>query len=99
MCRLPSRKDGSRGENEEWGKTAMKCFVWDSVDEITDNWHDSGGVLVIAVDPARAQELIAERVAGSYKRLNPILGQPTKWWDVPADSEEFVMLFPDAGCC
>lgn len=87
----------------------MKCFVWQSATGITTHWHDGGGVLAIAKDEYRARELAYDHVVNyeledwqdeeDRKVLQPRLGEVTKSWEVPAESEEFVMLFENSGCC
>lgn len=36
----------------------MKIFVWEILDEVSDNYHCGGGLMVVAQDEKRAKELI-----------------------------------------
>ena len=74
----------------------MNMYVWEDIQELTDNYHSDGGLVVLASSEARARELAIERGVK--------FGQN----DVPdvyplcacsATEEERVYLFPDAGCC
>ena len=75
----------------------MKMFVWESVGGLTCNYHDGGGVLVIAEDLERARKVLlnTDGISIHCEALD----------DVPDFSasvdcqEEKVMTFPDAGCC
>ena len=67
----------------------MFAFVWERLSEVTDNWHDEGGLLIIAPSLARAREL------HSAVRSN----LPDVVYPLASDPEEHVYVFPDAGCC
>jgi hypothetical protein len=74
----------------------MKIWIWERIDQVSDNWHSGGGLMVIAHDEAEAWALIsAERHVEvtedewSTARVFELMGTPTP----------DVIVFPDAGCC
>ena len=72
----------------------MKIFVWKSINKVSDNYHEDGGLVVFAKDEARARE-IANATDG-------VALKPTEAPDdvrEMVDGEEAVFTFPDAGCC
>jgi hypothetical protein len=69
----------------------MKVFIWENLDDITPNWHDGGGVLVVA-ETVEAKRQIPRR--GSDPDSIP---DPDHTWPVTADPR--VIVFPDSGCC
>lgn len=74
-------------------------FIWDEVDNLTHNWHDDGGLVVVAVDLAKARELIVDngRIPASCTALTdpPDHTYPLK----RGTYQDKVFVFPDAGCC
>lgn len=74
----------------------MKIFVWERASKVSDFYHDEGGLLIVAKDEARAEELInAEQ---------DVIVTAEEWKDVivieaQADEQERLITFPDAGCC
>lgn len=69
----------------------MKAFVWKSVCNLTDNYHDGGGCLVIAESLEAARKLLPPECGAQEE-------QPEKEYDISSDKEE-VFIFPNAGCC
>lgn len=71
----------------------MKVFVWNSVSNLTDNYHSGGGLIVFADTEERARELaVAEGVTFSDDEL------PDDVRIVDGGLEK-VYVMPDAGCC
>uniref|UniRef100_A0AAU6VZJ0 Uncharacterized protein n=2 Tax=unclassified bacterial viruses TaxID=12333 RepID=A0AAU6VZJ0_9VIRU len=66
----------------------MKVYIFNYVDEITSNYHDGGGLVVVAESLERAKEMF------------PQIGD-TAPDDILETSEKFEKsyIFPDAGCC
>ena len=75
----------------------MRMFVWEYVNRITCNWHDGGGVLVIAGDLDRARELLLTQ-GGVYDDSDVLTLDPDFSASVETQDEK-VFIFPDAGCC
>ena len=72
----------------------MKIFIWDRVNQCSDNYHPEGGVAVIAESLQRAVE-IANQLNGCNIQKNEM---PDDVYEIKSD-EEKVFIFPDAGCC
>ncbi len=84
----------------------MKTYVWEYVSEITTNWHNGGGLLIITDgDPQtkwneyRQEQLDNEEYNADSLRTD--LPEPSLVYACDFDSGSLfsVMVFPDAGCC
>lgn len=75
---------------------SKKMFVWENVSDLTCNYHDGGGVVVIADNMEVARELLEKH--GARKGCEAFTGNPDYSASVEAD-EDKVFIFPDAGCC
>lgn len=73
----------------------MKCFIWRYVGKCSDSYHESGGVVVVAVDEQAARAL-ANSVEGCDIKTEEA---PDCVLDVLGDVEPRVFIMPDAGCC
>ena len=74
----------------------MKIYVFERIDKCSDNYHEEGGLVVIAKDVEHAKELL--------KTDNSIEVTDKEWEDVEsfalADNvEPKFWVMPDAGCC
>lgn len=74
----------------------MNVYVFEYIDQVSDNYHSEGGLMVVAQSVERAQELID---AESNVEVTS-----EEWAEVivikAADTEqERLIVFPDAGCC
>lgn len=75
----------------------MKLFIWTRVERLTYNYHDEGGVAIVAPSLELARSML----------LNPNINGPCTALTKPPDavyevSDEHVpvmYVFPDAGCC
>lgn len=71
----------------------MKVFIW-NVSKCSDNYHSSGGVVVFAETEERARELANNEPGCEIEpdemphHVREVIG-----------GEEYVDIFPDAGCC
>jgi hypothetical protein len=72
----------------------VKVFIWERVDELTLNYHASGGLVVFADTEARARELVT--ASGATKLAEG--DRPDHVREVDG-GEELVLKFPNAGCC
>ena len=75
----------------------MQGFVWEYVDGITSNYHDGGGVLVIAENLVAAREALGKE--GGVKPTSEVFTQEPSWCFGVVESEPKVFIFADAGCC
>lgn len=79
----------------EESEAGVKVFIWDSIETITDAYHDGGALLIIAENLEHAQRLWdSER---GERPLLKVLPEPTHQWPIEASPQ--VMVFPNAGCC
>lgn len=72
----------------------MKVFIWQYVDQCSENYHSEGGVVVLAEDEAYARRM-ANAVDGCSIKDTEM---PDYVRDV-AGCEGRAFIFPDAGCC
>ena len=71
----------------------MKMFVWENVGNLTGNYHDGGGVVVIAADLEDARKQIK---GACEKGCTALKDAPDFTANVEAD-EGKCFVFPDAG--
>lgn len=75
----------------------MNLYIWPKATYLTDNYHDGGGVIAIAPTLDRAREIITSAnysdrpLSSSVLITDPIV--------ITELTEEYCMIFPDAGCC
>lgn len=73
----------------------MKIFIWERISNVTDSYHDGGGLTVIAPSLQEARDLINKELPEDCGALTT---DPDHEFTV--DSEESkVIVFPDSGCC
>ncbi len=72
----------------------MKVFVWERIEQATNNYHTEGGVVVFADTEERAREMANLRNGCSIAPSE----KPDDVRDV-AGGNEAVWIMPDAGCC
>ena len=82
----------------------MKIFIWNDTDPVSSNYHDDGGLLIIASDLIRARELWSEYVDnldewGKFEDKSAAHDDPNHTYFTDPDTEETVLVFPDSGCC
>lgn len=70
----------------------MNVYIWEYVAKCTDNYHSEGGVVVFAEFEERARELAKEKGCTIAEDELPVVREVV--W-----GEEYVYVFPDAGCC
>ncbi len=75
---------------------SKKMFVWEVVDGLTSNYHDGGGVMVIADNLDVARQLLKENVTSNKSEV--FTREPDYSTSVGSE-EDKVFIFPDAGCC
>lgn len=69
----------------------MKIFIWENVNALTDNWHDSGGAAIIAENLEEARKMLPEKCEAQTYR-------PDYESDISSE-EPKSFIFPDSGCC
>jgi hypothetical protein len=83
----------------------MKTYVWEFVSQVTTDWHNGGGLLIITdIDPQDQWKEYRENKINhgesweSWDKLTEKLPEPDFSYDCYADFRG-VWVFPDAGCC
>ena len=74
----------------------MRVFIWNSVSNLTTNWHDGGGLVVVAHDLDDARKRISEDGRDACEAMTK---GPDVVYEVIEPAEAAVFVFPDAGCC
>lgn len=89
----------------------MNVYVFKEVEQLTDNYHNEGGLVVIARDKNHVKELIKETNKISWDDSDDftlicadISLTDEEWAEVAIypttdDAKPRVFVFPDAGCC
>ena len=72
----------------------MNLYVWKNVEKVSGNYHDEGGIMVIADTLDAARELIK---ASAPEGCGAVTEEPDPVRK--CDGPETVLVFPDAGCC
>lgn len=75
----------------------MKLFVWDDVENVSGNYHDNGGLVVIAETLQRAHEIISEATKHAEKPCGALTAAPD--FIRECEGPEYVSVHPNAGCC
>ncbi len=82
--------------------TTRQAFIWTDLGGITSNWHDGGGVFVVADDLDAARAAVREHCAPEVAHVQgtPFDGlEKDPDYTMSTDSDPLVVVFPDAGCC
>lgn len=76
----------------------MYIFIWFDVNGLTDRYHDSGGLVIIASSLEAARE--------SFRKEHPEQDKcemfdvdPDETFELKGDISNRVYRFQDAGCC
>lgn len=76
----------------------MKCmYVWESVNELTNNYHDGGGLVIISNDLESARELLKQSISLKSK-CEALKVDPDYVTSVTAEKDK-IFIFPNEGCC
>lgn len=100
------------GSSADWGPQhdGLTGYLWDYTGPVSDDWHNSGGLLIIAPNLETAREAWAQYAkdkklgdATATDRAPDVemRGIQTLWIPEGQDQvgDAFVFVFPDAGCC
>lgn len=74
----------------------MKLYIWERVEHVTSNYHDEGGLMVIAEDLGEARALVSEECG---KDCGAMTAEPDRVVTVAGEALKGVTTFPDSGCC
>jgi hypothetical protein len=83
----------------------MQLFIWQCVSNLTNRYHDGGGLVIVAQNLDAARELLrqtdgvlTERI-GDIDRCCAFDIAPNVVYELHPDTTPSVRVFPDAGCC
>lgn len=82
----------------------MKIFIFESVGQLTPNYH-SGGALIIIAETLEKSLLMAKEYRTKYSfethdiNLTEEEINNVKTFELKKDTEEKIFIFPDSGCC
>ena len=74
----------------------MKMFIFEYLNEVSDNYHCEGGLAVVAKDKEQVYQLIKEH--GDIE-ITEDEWKEAYIYELIGDIEPKVFVFPDAGCC
>jgi len=72
----------------------MNVYVWKSVYGLTSEYHDGGGLLVVADEPPIAIDGWKDGEKASID-----LPKPDETWPLAGKHCPQTIVFPDSGCC
>lgn len=81
----------------------MKVYIFEYIEGLTNNYHDSGGLVVVGRDALdvymrKVKELNDEESEYSKYSVLRELPEPSAVFET-TETEEHIYIFPDAGCC
>ena len=74
----------------------MRLFLFKRIDQVSENYHSEGGLVIVANNLDHARAIIMD--------MADIEPTDEEWaevvtFDLAADYAPTVYVFPDAGCC
>ena len=77
----------------------MNLFIWNEIDHVSNNYHNHGGLVVVAKDLDQAIEAIKQSPeipdnCGALTTAPIAMFALESTWDITS-----VYVFPNAGCC
>lgn len=76
----------------------MNIYIWKNLNNVTNSYHNGGGLAIVARNLDHAKELVRERLAHQEDIPNLDLN-PDAVYTLANDEEPAVLIFPDQGCC
>lgn len=73
----------------------MNIYIFEYENDITDNWHNGGGLAIVAKDTEQAQGLM-DKERNREKKLD---FEKAIIYPLKGKHEPRIFIFPDAGCC
>ena len=83
LCKADARAEGMN---------MKRLFIWESVDPVSHNYHDAGGLAIIADDLAAARAMLEFPDCDAHN-------EPPVFEAAIEASEDRMFVFPNAGCC
>ena len=84
----------------------MKIFIFKRIDRLTTNYHEEGGLVVVADGKLGVENLIEQENSRDdrWRNYADIYLTEEDWenvvsYQLPFGPKPAIWLFPDAGCC
>lgn len=71
----------------------MKIFIWERLENVSDNWHREGGLVIVAETLDEAKALVANN---EYIKIDKA---PDYVYEISKEATKRFIVFPDSGCC
>jgi hypothetical protein len=74
----------------------MKMFVFEDLDKVSGNYHENGGLMVIARNREHVENLIEgdECIEITEEEWGKV-----RVFELSGEANPEIFVFPDAGCC
>ena len=76
----------------------MNIYIWDYTSPVSTEYHDAGGLLIVAESLTAARHQWS-KYAADWDIGEAVLSDPDHTFPTSQDAEPQVMVFVDAGCC
>lgn len=86
----------------------MRVYIFQNATRVSDSFHDGGSLLVVASDRDHVREQIDRYNANARKlwastedhiKLSDADWERAMTFELAGDAPEYIVAFPDAGCC
>lgn len=74
----------------------MKIYIFRRLDQVSDNYHSEGALLVVAKDKRELKRLVEQE---KYVTISDDEMRELESYELFKKYEPKVFVFPDAGCC
>jgi|SRR5579875_864282 len=74
----------------------MKMFVFQYLEQVSENFHAGGGLIVIAKDEEHVKELILNE---EFIEIKDAEWKDVVVYELKNEEKPRIFVFPDAGCC
>ena len=74
----------------------MNIFIFEDLQQVSNNYHKNGGLVIVAWNIENAKKLVEpdEYIKITDEEWNNVIT-----YELKHDEEEKYYVFPDAGCC
>jgi hypothetical protein len=77
----------------------MKLFIWRHVENLTNNYHEAGGCVVIGKDLEDARMFLIRTEEWLHENCQVLTDDPDEVYTLEDNVLQASYIFPDAGCC
>lgn len=71
-------------------------YMWDDVDQLTQNYHHYGALVIIS--DLNSERAFRQAIEDEHVHIEAVYAIPDRWFKVEALNDE-VFVYPNAGCC